>query len=138
MTDICRQPYIKQILWRNGISILVSQVYEILIAASESFDVGNPSYCEVQKNDYSLLNFEVVAELDLILRKNKEARSLDVDHFHDIFRTDNDDQILKVLKLSVASGNIIIEHTTTGIRYLGFQGNSFRKPLLHCIRCDFL
>ena len=50
----------------------------------------------------------MVAELDLILRKNKEARSLDVDHFHDIFRTDNDDQILKVLKSSVASGNRIM------------------------------
>ena len=52
--------------------------------------------------------FRSVAELDLILRKNKEARSLDVDHFHDIFRTDNDDQILKVLKLSVTSGNRIM------------------------------
>ena len=42
-----------------------------------------------------------MAELDLILRKNEEARSLDVDHFHDIIRTFKDDQILKVLKLSV-------------------------------------
>ena len=62
---------------------------------------------EVQKNDYSLLNFEMVAELDLILRENKKARSLDVNHFHDIFRTDKDDQILKVFKSSVASGNSI-------------------------------
>ena len=44
-----------------------------------------------------------MAELDLILRMNKEARSLDVDHFHDMIRTAQDDQILKVLKLSAVS-----------------------------------
>jgi hypothetical protein len=43
------------------------------------------------------LNFEAMSELDLILRKNEEARSLDVDHFHDMIRTARDDQILKVL-----------------------------------------
>ena len=49
-----------------------------------------------------------MAELDLILRKNEEARSLDVDSFHDIIRTFKDDQILKVLKSSVISGNSIM------------------------------
>jgi hypothetical protein len=45
------------------------------------------------------VNFEAVAEPDLILGKNEEARSLDVDHFHDMIHTDkdSDDQILKVL-----------------------------------------
>ena len=100
MTDIRRQPHLKQILWRNGISFLVSQVYEILNAASESFNVGNSFCCKVQKYNHSFVNFEM-AELDLILRKNEEARSLDVDHFHDIIRTFKDDQILKVLKSSV-------------------------------------
>ena len=75
-------------------------MYEILNAASKSFNVGNPLCCKVQKYNYSLVNFEI-AELDFILRKNEEARSLDVDHFHDIVRTFKDDQILKVLKSSV-------------------------------------
>ena len=39
--------------------------------------------------------------MDLILKKNKEARNLDVDNFHDIIRTVKDDQILKVLQSSV-------------------------------------
>ena len=52
-----------------------------------------------------------MAELDLILRKNKEAQNLDVVNFHDIIhRTvkDSDDQILKVLKSFVLSGNSIM------------------------------
>ena len=96
--DICQQPHLKQILWRDGISILVSRVYEIINAAS--FNVGNPLCCNVQKYNHSLVNFEAVAELDLDLRKNEKAlaRSLDVDHFHDVIRTVQDDQILKVLQ----------------------------------------
>ena len=39
--------------------------------------------------------------MDLILRKREEARCLDVDHFYDMIRTTQDDQILKVLKSSV-------------------------------------
>ena len=45
--DIHQQPELKEILWRDGISSLVSQVYEILNAAS--FNVGNTLCCEVQK-----------------------------------------------------------------------------------------
>ena len=36
----------------------------------------------------------------MILRKKEEARSLDVDHFYDLIRTTQDDQILKVLESS--------------------------------------
>ena len=74
-----------------------------------------------------------MAELDLILRKNEEARSLDMNHFYDTIRIaqDSDDQILKVLKSSQATVRFD-EHTP--IRYLGCQVISFRKPLLHCIR----
>ena len=70
-------------------------MYEILNAASESFNVGNSSGC-VQKYIHSLVKFQAEAELDLILRKNKEARSLDVNHFHDIISKVKDDQILEV------------------------------------------
>jgi hypothetical protein len=49
-----------------------------------------------------------VAELDLILRMNKEARSLDVDHFHDIIRTTEDDQILEVFKIVCRFGKCIM------------------------------
>ena len=52
----------------------------------------------------------MVAELDLVRRKHEEARNLDVDHFHDMIRTAQDDQILKVLitnKSSAISGNIM-------------------------------
>ena len=43
-----------------------------------------------------------------MLRKKEEARSLDVDHFYDMIRSAQDDQILKVLKSSCRSesGNI--------------------------------
>ena len=34
--------------------------------------------------------------MDVILRKKEEARSLDVDHFYDMIRSAQDDQILKV------------------------------------------
>ena len=40
LTDIHDQPQLKQILWKDGISVLVSRVYEVLNAAS--FYVGNP------------------------------------------------------------------------------------------------
>ena len=98
MADIHQQPQLKQILWRDGISILVSRAYEILIAGA-SFNVGNLLCCEVQKYNHSLVNFEAVAEPDLISGKNEEARSLDVDHFHGMIHTakDSDDQVLKVL-----------------------------------------
>ena len=36
-----------------------------------------------------------------MLRKKEEARRLDVDHFYDMIRTAQDDQVLKVLKSSV-------------------------------------
>ena len=141
LTDIRRKPNLKQILWRNGISILVSRVYEILNAAFESFNVGSPSCqcCKVQKYIHSLANFKGVVERDVILRKNKEARNLDVVNFHDIIHRavkDSDDQILKVLKSSDVSGNSIMN--IQPLRCLGCQGTSFRKPLLHCIRysCD--
>ena len=39
LTDIHEEPQLKQMLWRDGISVLVSQVYEIL--KSSSFNVGN-------------------------------------------------------------------------------------------------
>ena len=39
LTDIHEQPQLKEILWRDGISILVSRVYEVLIASS--FNVRN-------------------------------------------------------------------------------------------------
>jgi hypothetical protein len=101
LTDIHQQPQLKQILWRDGISILVSRAYEILNSGT-SFNVGNSLCCKVQNYNHSLVNFEAVAEPDLILGKNGEARNLDVDHFHDMIRTtvtakDSDDQILKVL-----------------------------------------
>ena len=38
--------------------------------------------------------------MDLFLRKKEEARSLDADHFYDMIRTAQDDQILKVRKSS--------------------------------------
>ena len=99
LTDIRRKPNLKQILWRNGISILVLRVYEILNAAFES-NVGSPSCCKVQKYNHSLEIFKGVAERDLSLRKNKEARNLDVVNFHSIIHRavkDSDDQIRKVL-----------------------------------------
>jgi hypothetical protein len=53
LTDIHEQPQLKQILWRDGISVLVSRVYEILNAAS--FYVVNPLLsC---KSHRSLVNF---------------------------------------------------------------------------------
>ena len=139
LTDIRRKPNLKEILWRNGISILVSRVYEILNAAFESFNVGSPSCCKVQKYNHSLEIFKGVAERDLFLRKNKEARNLDVVYFHGIIHRavkDSDDQIRKVLKSSDVSGNSIMN--IQPLRCLGCQGTSFRKPLLHCIRysCD--
>ena len=39
--------------------------------------------------------------MDLFLRQKEEARSLDADHFYDMIRTAEDDEILKVLKSSV-------------------------------------
>ena len=136
LTDIRRNPNLKQILWRNGISILVSRVYDILNAA---FNVGSLLCCKVQKYNHSLANFKGVEERDLFLRKNKEARNLDVVYFHGIIHRavkDSDDQILKVLKSSDVSGNSIMN--IQPLRCLGCQGTSFRKPLLHCIRyfCD--
>ena len=99
MTDIHQQPQLKLILWRDGISILVSRAYEILNAGA-SFNVGNLlCCCKVQKYNHSLVNLEAVAETDLIIGKNEEARSLDVDHFHDMIRTASkvsDDRVLKV------------------------------------------
>ena len=82
-------------------------MYETLNTAS--FNVGNPFCCKVQKYNHSLVNFEAVADLDLILRKNEEARNLDVDRFHNMIRSAQDDQILKVLNLksSAVSGNIM-------------------------------
>ena len=72
-------------------------MYEILNAAS--FIVGNLLRRKSQKNSYhSLVNFKGKSELDLILGKKEEARRLDVDHFYDMIRTAQDDQILKVLK----------------------------------------
>ena len=50
LTDIHEKPQIKEILWRSGISILVSRVYEVLNAAS--FNVGNPLCCESQKYNH--------------------------------------------------------------------------------------
>ena len=55
LTDIHEQPRLKQVLWRDGISVLVSRVYEILNAAS--FNVGttnNPLYFKSQKYNHSL------------------------------------------------------------------------------------
>ena len=43
LTDIHEQPHLKEVLWRDGISILVSRVYEVLNVAS--FHVGNPLLC---------------------------------------------------------------------------------------------
>ena len=106
MTDIHQQPQLKQILWRDGISSLVSQAYEILNAAS--FNVSITLCCGF-KSIISLVNFEAVAE-DLILRTNlnKEARRLDMNHFHDMIRTAQDDEILEVFKSSAISvGNIM-------------------------------
>ena len=40
LTDIHDQPQLKEMLWRDGISVLVSQVYEVLNASS--LYVGNP------------------------------------------------------------------------------------------------
>ena len=39
LTDIHDQPQLKEIRWRDGISILVSRVYEVLVASS--FNVRN-------------------------------------------------------------------------------------------------
>ena len=126
LNDIRQQPRLKQIIWRDGINILVSRVYEILNAASdrESFNVGNPLCCKVQKYNHSLVNFEEVAELDL-RRKIEEARSLDVDRFQDMISTVQDDQILKVLKSSAFRSR---KHEHTPNRYLGCQEFSIRKP----------
>jgi hypothetical protein len=123
LKNIGQQPHLKQMLWRDGISILVSRVYEVLDAAS--FNVGNRLCCKVPKYNNSLLNFEAVAGLE-------EARSLDVDAFHDMIRTAQDDQILKVLKSFAVSRYSIMKHIP--IRFLGCQVPSFRKPLLHFIR----
>ena len=113
LTDIHQQPQLKEILWRDGISSLVSQVYEILNASS--FNVGNTLCCEYQKYNRSLVTFEALAE-DLILRTilNEKARRLDMDYFHDMIRTAQDDEILKVLKSSAVSGrgNIINIHSS--------------------------
>ena len=46
LTDIHGQPRLKQMLWRGGISVLVSRVYEVLKSAS--FNVGNPLRCKSQ------------------------------------------------------------------------------------------
>ena len=111
MTDIHQQPELKQILWRDGISRLVSQAYKILNAASESFkfNVGNTLCCGVQKYNHLLVNFKAVAE-DLILRTNlnEEARRLDKDHFHNMISTaqDDSDEILKVFKSSALRSEI--------------------------------
>ena len=77
-------------------------MYEILNAAAESFNVGNPLCCKVQKYNHLLVNFEEVTKLDL-LGKNEKARRLDVVQFQDMISTVQDDQILKVLKLSPVS-----------------------------------
>ena len=101
--DIHLQPQLKEILWRDGISSLVSQVYEILNASS--FNVGNTLCCEFQKYNRSLVNFEALGE-DLILRKNlnEEARRLDMVHFYDtMIGAVQDDEILKVLRLPFRS-----------------------------------
>ena len=111
MKDIHQQPELKQILWRDGISRLVSQAYTILNAASFKFNVGNTLCCGVQKYNHSLVNFKAVAE-DLILRKNlnEEARRLDKDHFHDMITgttaQDDSDKILKVCKSSALRSEI--------------------------------
>ena len=111
--DIHQQPQLKEILWRDGISRLVSQVYKILNASS--FNVGNTLCCEFQKYNRSLVNFEALAE-GLILPKNlnEEARRLDMDHFHDMIRTAQDDEIPKVLKSSAVLGreNIMNIHSS--------------------------
>ena len=80
----------------------------------------------------SLVNFEAVTE-DLILRRNlnEEARKLDMDHFHDMIRTAQDDEILKVFNDLPFRSEKYHEHYDTPIRYLGYQVTSFRKPLLH-------
>ena len=68
-----------------------------------------------QKYNRSLVNFEALEE-GLILPKNlnEEARRLDMDHFHDMIRTAQDDEILKVLKSSAVSGrgNIMNIHSS--------------------------
>ena len=46
LTDIHEQPPLKEILWRDDISVLVSRVYEVLNASS--FIVGNPLCCKSQ------------------------------------------------------------------------------------------
>ena len=55
LTDIHEQPQLKQMLWRDGISALVSRVYEVLKSAS--FNVGNPLCCKSRKYNPSLVNF---------------------------------------------------------------------------------
>ena len=55
LTDILEQLQLKQILWRDGITILVSRVYEILNASS--FYVGYRLSCESQKYNHSLVIF---------------------------------------------------------------------------------
>ena len=54
LTDIHEQPQLKEVLWREGISVLVSRVYEVLDASS--FNVGNLLCCKSQSN-HSLVNF---------------------------------------------------------------------------------
>ena len=46
LTDIHEEPQLKENLWRDGISALVSRVYEVLIASS--FNVRNPLCCKSQ------------------------------------------------------------------------------------------
>ena len=66
-----------------------------------------------------------MAELGLILRKNKEARSLDVDHFHDIIRTAQDDQILKVLTIK---SSVVSENSIMNIHSLALDIWSAKEP----------
>ena len=55
LADIHEEPQLKQMLWRDGISVLVSRVYEVLKSAS--FNVGNPLCCKSRKYNPSLVNF---------------------------------------------------------------------------------
>ena len=55
LTDIHEEPQLKQLLWRDGISVLVSRVYDVLKSAS--FNVGNPLRCKSRKYNHSLVNF---------------------------------------------------------------------------------
>ena len=55
LTDIHEQPPLKEILWREDISVLVSRVYEVLNASS--FIVGNPLCVILSKYNHSLVKF---------------------------------------------------------------------------------